>query len=86
MHCQGFQAFGLCLSQLLASVQYLLHSPEFAAVLLWMLKGPGAVLIQRYTLSVYGLVHHVPVLCLLFYSVGFLSLRIVVLGVSPPRP
>ena len=31
MHCQGFQAFGLCLSQLLASVQYLLHFPEFAA-------------------------------------------------------
>ena len=39
MHCQGFQAFGLCLSQLLASVQYLLCSAEFAAVLLWML-GP----------------------------------------------
>ena len=41
MHCQGFQAFGLCLSQLLASVQYLLHSPEFAAVLLWMLRPWG---------------------------------------------
>ena len=40
MHCQlCFQAFGLCLSQLLASVQYLLCSAEFAAVLLWML-GP----------------------------------------------
>ena len=40
MHCQFcFQAFGLCLSQLLASVQYLLCSAEFAAVLLWML-GP----------------------------------------------
>ena len=41
MHCQGFQAFGLCLSQLLASVQYLLHSPEFVAVLLWMLRPWG---------------------------------------------
>ena len=41
MHCQGFQAFGLCLSQLLASVQYLLHSSEFAAVLLWMLRPWG---------------------------------------------
>ena len=41
MHCQGFQAFGLCLSQLLASVQYLLCSAEFAAVLLWML-GPSS--------------------------------------------
>ena len=40
MHCQQcFQTFGLCLSQLLASVQYLLRSAEFAAVLLWML-GP----------------------------------------------
>ena len=40
MHCQlCFQTFGLCLSQLLASVQYLLRSAEFAAVLLWML-GP----------------------------------------------
>ena len=40
MHCQQcFQAFGLCLSHLLASVQYLQCSAEFAAVLLWML-GP----------------------------------------------
>ena len=40
MHCQQcFQTFGLCLSQLLASVQYLLHSAELVAVLLWML-GP----------------------------------------------
>ena len=40
MYCQQcFQTFGLCLSQLSASVQYLLHSAEFAAVLLWML-GP----------------------------------------------
>ena len=49
-------------------------------------QGPGAVLIQQYTLSVYVLVYHVPVLCLLFCSVGFLSLRIAVLGVSSPQP
>ena len=36
---QCFQAFGSCLRQLLVSVQHLLHSTEFAAVLLWML-GP----------------------------------------------
>ena len=36
---QCFQAFGMCLRQLLVSVQHLLHSTEFAAVLLWML-GP----------------------------------------------
>ena len=42
MHCQQcFQTFGLCLSQLLASMQYLLHSAEFAAVLLWMLGPQG---------------------------------------------
>ena len=49
-------------------------------------QGPGAVLIQQYTLSVYALVHHVPMLCLLFCSVGFLSLRIAVLGVFSPQP
>ena len=42
MHCQQcFQTFGLCLSQLLASMQYLLRSAEFAAVLLWMLGPQG---------------------------------------------
>ena len=49
-------------------------------------QGPGAVLIQQYTLSVYVLVYHVPVFCLLFCCVGFLSLRIAVLGVSSPQP
>ena len=83
---QHFQTFGLCLSQLLASMQYLLHSAQFASALLCMFKGPGAVLIQQYTLSVYVLVYHVPVLCLPFCSVGFLSLRIAVLGVSSPQP
>ena len=87
MHGQWrFQTFGLCLSQLLASMQYLLHSAQFASALLCMFKGPGAVLIQQYTLSVYVLVYHVPVLCLPFCSVGFLSLRIAVLGVSSPQP
>ena len=37
MHFQRFQAFGLCLSQLLASVQYLLHSP-FSTGSVWLLK------------------------------------------------
>ena len=33
---QCFQVFDLCLRQLLASVRHLLHSAEFAAVLLWI--------------------------------------------------
>ena len=37
---EHFQTFGLHLSQLLASVQYLLHSAEFAAVLLGLFWGP----------------------------------------------
>ena len=45
----------------------------------------GAILIQQYTLSVHALFQHVPVLCLLFYSMGFLSLRMVFLGVSSPQ-
>ena len=48
-------------------------------------QGLRAVLIQWYTLSVHALFHHVPVFCLLFYSMGFLSLRTAFLGVSSPQ-
>ena len=52
MHCQQcFQTFGLCLSQLLASVQYLLRSAEFAAVLLWMLGPWGHPHLAVYLIS-----------------------------------
>ena len=63
-----FQGFGLRLSQLLALVQCLLYSAEFAAVL-WLLgpRGhppPAVCLISAI----------VPVLCLLFYTIALLSL------------
>ena len=74
-----FEAFGLCLSQ------YLLCSAEFATVLLWMLGPWGHPHPAVITLSVHALFHHVPVLCLLFYSMGFLFLRMVFLGVSSPQ-
>ena len=52
MHCQQcFQTFGLCLSQLLASMQYLLRSAEFAAVLLWMLGPWGHPHLAVYLIS-----------------------------------
>ena len=85
MHCQQcFQTFGLCLSQLLApcSICCVLQSLQQYCC---GCQGPGAILIQQYTLSVHALFHQVPVLCLLFYSMGFLSLRIAVLGVSSPQ-
>ena len=44
--------------------------------------GPGAVLVQRYTLSVHALFYHVPVWCSLFYSVALFFLRVAVLGIS----
>ena len=49
---QRFQTFGLCLSQLLASVQYLLHSAQFASALLWMLGPWGCPHPAVYLISV----------------------------------
>ena len=68
-----FQGFGLRLSQLLALVQCLLYSAEFAAVL-WLLgpsghPPPAVVPYQCMRSSAI-----VPVLCLLFYTIALLSL------------
>ena len=82
---QCFQAFGLCLMQLLVSVQHLLHSTEFAAVLLWMLGPRGHPHLVVYLISARIVPPCVPVLCLLFYSMEFLSLKIAFLGLSSPQ-
>ena len=77
----------ISLSQVLESVQHLLHSAEFAAIL-WLL-GPWG-----HPCPAFNIPHQcmhcfviVPVLCLLFYVVTLLSLQIAILDVSlPPKP
>ena len=75
----------MSLSQLLESVQCLLHSAEFAAAL-WLLGPWGHPHPVVYLISA-CIVLSLYLCCVwLFYTVALLSLQIAVLDISPPPP